>query len=273
MSRVTHFHHDIRFADYLRWPYLSQSTLKEGRLSMAHLKAALDGERVKVPTDDMLLGSALHCAFLEPELMLDQVVKWSGKRRFGKEWDEFAAENATKIILTDDMHARLIRMVQSLRKHARVREWLGRIEATEVCAVGEVRGVTMKGRCDALTVDPLVDLKKVRSCDERTVRSTILQFGYHIQGWIYRELFNRSRFLLLCVEDQEPFDVVAFELSDSFLRLGQREAEELIDQYKECEASGVWPGRATDVVTIEPPAWAGCGSMTITVDGADAFGD
>lgn len=269
----TMIEYDIRFADYLTMPYLSQSTLKEGRLSMAHLKAALDRERTKEPTDDMLLGSALHTAFLEPEQLLDTVAKWTGKRRWGKEWDEFCTEHAGKIVITEDMNAKLTGMLRSLRRHARVREWLGKIEATEVVGLGDVRGVTMKGRCDALTVDPLIDLKKVRSCDERTVTRTILQFGYHIQGYVYRELFGRDRFLLLCVEDQEPFDVVAYELSPAFLRMGQQEAEELLDQYKECDSAGVWPGRSAEVVTVQPPVWADCGALTITVDGEAAFGD
>lgn len=262
---------DIRFADYLKWPFPSQSTLKEGRASPAHVKAAMDRERVKVPTDEMLLGSALHVAFLEPEKLLDSVVKWEGKARRGKEWDAFKDANANKIILTEAMNAKLIRMVQALRRHPRVREWLGKIEHTEVAAIGDVHGLRMKGRCDALTNDPLVDLKKVATCDLGRITNTILTFGYHIQSYIYRTLFNRDKFLLICIEDEPPFDVVPHELSPAFLRMGQSEAESLIERYKECEASGIWPGRCDDVVTVEPPEWSGSGNLTI--DGVDAFGD
>src|SRR5688572_22040706 len=101
-------HLGVPFADYLRWPFLSQSTLKEGRNSMAHLKARLDGQRSITVTDDMVLGSALHCAFLEPELMLQKVAVWDGDARRGKAWDEFCEENAGCFLLTRNMHTKLV---------------------------------------------------------------------------------------------------------------------------------------------------------------------
>lgn len=248
-------HFDIPFETYLRWDLPSQSVLKEGRNSMAHLRAALAGERKKIITDDMTLGTALHTAFLEPALMLDHVVKWEGGTRRGKEWDAFEAKHAGKAILTPAYHDHLIGMVAALRRHPIVRRWVGKTEATEVAAIGIVEGVRIKARCDALTSEPLVDLKKVTSTDPRLITRTILDFGYHIQAAIYRKLFNRDRFMLICIEGTPPYDVVPYELSPAFLRLGADEASGLLQAYAHCAKTNQWPGRSDDTVVLEPPEW------------------
>lgn len=262
-------HRNIRFADYLRWPLVSQSVLKRGRESMAHLKCALDGLSLLTPTDDMLLGSALHTAFLEPEYLESRVKVWTGARRHGKAWDEFQQEHEGKVILTEGNHENLLGMVAALRKHPRVREWSNKIDAVEVSAIGSIEGVPVKGRCDAMTIDPMVDLKKVRSTNPVAVTRAILDFGYHIQAHIYRQLFKRERFVLICVDGAPPHDVVAYELSPAFLRIGRDEATALLQRVKFCLESGEWPGRSDETVQLEPPEWAATAS-DITLDG-DSF--
>jgi hypothetical protein len=264
----------VPFADYLAWPLPSQSSLKEGRNSMAHLHAAELGERVKAPTDDMLLGSALHTCFLEPELMPDHVALWTGERRAGAVWRAFCAEHEGKVILTRGLHEKLMGMLPKLRRHPFVREWAARIEHVECAVVGEMRGVAVKGRCDALTPEPMVDIKKVRTTDPAAFTRALVGFGYHLQASMYRRLFNRERFVLLLVEDEPPFDVVPYELSPAFLRAGARELDTLLDRYKFCRDRGAWPGRSEDPepVLLEPPDWlVGEDAGGITIGGVGAF--
>lgn len=248
-------HYDIPFEDYLGWDLPSQTIIKEGRQSMAHLKAAVAGERVKEVTDDMALGTALHTAFLEPANMLTRVALWEGGTRRGKDWEAFRATHKGKTILTKPYFSKLIGMVSALRKHPVVKQWAARMEATEVSAVGTMEGVRLKARCDALTSDPLVDLKKVTSTDPRVITWTVLDFGYHIQAAVYRKLFGRDRFMLICQEGTPPYDVVPYELSPAFLRHGADDAAGLLQAYAYALKTGVWPGRSDDIVTLEPPEW------------------
>jgi hypothetical protein len=251
---------NLSFEEYLAIPCLSQSTLKEGRKSMAHLHAAMTEEWTDKPTDDMLLGSALHCAFLEPEMMPEKVVKWDGGARRGPEWKAFLADHGHQIILTEAMHAKLIGMTRSLRNYIRsrpeLRKWYSQIEGTELSIVGEVHGVTMKGRVDALTPDPLFDLKKVADGDLRLFQSNAHKFGYGIQAYVYLQLTQRERFILLTVEDYGCFDAVSYELDEQMMREGRREACELLNRVAKCQASGVWPGRgASGIQSLSLPAW------------------
>jgi hypothetical protein len=266
-------HTGILFEDYLRAPMMSQSVLKQGRLSMLHLKHAIDNFQNQKITDAMTLGSALHCAFLEPELMPTKVALWDGPRRAGKEWDAFCKEHAGKAILTEGFHEKLVGMMGSLRKHPEIRKWTGRIQDVEVSAIGMIDGVKFKGRCDALTDDPLWDLKKISRCDERTINNAIKTYGYHIQAFIYREIFHRDRFCLAFVEDPAPHDVVVVELSPAWLKLGQSEGLGLIQAMKQCLKTNRWPGRSDKIEVIEPPEYMTNSGEGITIDGEEAFAE
>lgn len=256
MIPVLGMHQNVRFADYLAWDIPSQSSLKSMGHSPAHYRATRDGERVMVPTDDMTLGSALHTVFLEPELILETVAHWEGGTRRGKEWQMFQEEHAGKYILTDNQYAKLAGMVGSMRKHPFVREWQSKIESVETSMVCDVHGLRMKMRCDALTPSPIVDIKKVASGDPRRFTNAVLDYGYHIQAAAYRRAFSRERYVLLTVESDPPYDVVPYELSPAFLRVGEQELTRLIGMVQACERTGNWPGRSESEVLLEPPEWA-----------------
>ena len=245
---------NVPFADYLKWPHVSQSSLKEGRKSMLHMKVAMD--TFKIPTDGMNLSSALHCAFLEPELMLDRVVLWEGNRRAGKEWDAFKAEHDGKIILTNGYHENLKGMLRSMRRHPEILKWNARPGEVEVSHKAEINGVMVKGRVDKLTDDPIIDAKASGvDLDETRFASHAVRLGWHIQGALYRRLFNRKRFMLSVVEMSPPYDVVMFELSPELLELGDREAMLLLSAWKACCDNNHWPGRSDELVTLEVPKW------------------
>jgi len=265
---------NIPFADYLLWPFLSQSTLKRGRDSMKHLRHALDLMRAVVPTDDMTLGSALHTAFLEPGEMPNRVVCYEGDARRGKEWTEFRAVHSGKIILTKGYYSKLFGMVQALRANAEVAKWSKRIQAVEISCVGELQGLMFKARADALTDAPLWDLKKISCTDDRTVNSTLWDYGYHIQAHIYCKLFKRDRFCLGFVEGDPPHDVRVIELSERWIKIGEQETTDLINRYKSCLRDKRWPGRFETVDVVEPPDWVAEQfgvADEITIGGEKAF--
>ena len=67
---------------------VSASMLKIADRSLAHLKEALSTP--VTPTKAMILGSAMHCAALEPHLFQSRYAVWSGKRA-GKPYQAFLA--------------------------------------------------------------------------------------------------------------------------------------------------------------------------------------
>ncbi len=239
--------------DYRASPIVSQSTLKAGRDSMAHLRHAIQTERE--PTDSMRLGTALHVAVLEPSEMVRKVAAWDGEARRGSAWNAFQMSNRNKTIITHGQHAVLRGMVNAIRNHPAARELFSAPYEVEASAIGTLHGLTMKARADALFADKIVDLKTCASTADRDIRNAIHDYGYAVQAYVYSELFRRRRFVFVFVESSPPHDVRCVELSEVWADIGRAETEGLIAKYRDAAASGVWPGRSDVIETIDPPTW------------------
>ena len=249
---------NVPFADYLKWPHVSQSSLKEGRTSMLQMKSAMKNE--KVATDGMNLSSALHCAFLEPELLIEKVVLWDAGVRRGKMWDEFKAEHKGKIILTNGYYENLKGMLQQMRIHPEIRKWYARPGEVEVSHAAKINGVMVKGRVDKLTDDPIIDLKasdvELDPANEYALfLRHLVRMGWHIQGAIYCRLFKRKRFILCVVPMKDPWDPVMFEITPELLEIGDHQALMLLAAWKLCCANNHWPGRSDELVRLDVPKW------------------
>lgn len=247
-------HPGMSMEQYVEVPLPSQSALKrgDGDGSMAHVRAAMVGDRK--PTDTMLRGSAVHLGFLEPWTFHERVVCWQGKMRRGKQWEDFQAEHAGKIILTPGIHETAWKIVKALHSNPIVRELASKMvpSGIEVVGIGPFEGLRMKGRTDVLTDDMIIDIKTTTSTAPSSFYRTIEDYGYDFQAAVYRELFGRSRSLLVAVESSEPFDVVVFELPAEMIDAARERAAAVARRYIECEASGVWPGRKNGIVTARP---------------------
>ena len=253
--------HRLPFPEYLAIQALSQSVLQNGRNefgSMKHLQAAINGESATKVTDNMILGQAMHTAFLEPDQAEDRIAIWTGEARKGKDWEQFKAENGGRIILTRTAADNLAGMVKALRDDDQIQKWMKAVQQVEMSCVGSIQRLPFKGRCDALMPAVIADLKMIPSVDERAVDERIWEFGYHIQGWIYTKLFNRPRYALAFVESDSPWDVRTLELSPEWLKLGEKEAIGIIEKVKFCRkkyGEKPWPGRYQHIDVIKPPEW------------------
>src|SRR4051812_24246093 len=82
------------FADYIKIDAVNWSTLKHMRTSPLHYRHAVDS-----PDEDTArfgIGRAIHTAILEPHKLATDYAVFDGKRRAGKKWKTFEAENVTR---------------------------------------------------------------------------------------------------------------------------------------------------------------------------------
>ena len=245
--------YNVPFADYLAWPLWSQSTIKEARKSAAHAKAAREFKAE--PTDAMILGTALHLAFLEPEDAREKIVTWAGKVRRGKEWDEFRSLYQDKIIHTVNQTEQLAGMMQAMLASPFIKEISALISDVEITEIGQVCGLRCKGRADALVGKTGYDIKKVADADPWKFQKAIIDYGYDIQGAMYCELFELDRYILIAVEDDPPHDVVPYEFSGAMLRNGRLKLEACAAVILQAEKTGLWPGRSASPVLLDPPEY------------------
>ena len=242
---------NLPFEEYLKLPFWSYSSLEHARKSAAHARAARLGGSKK-PTDDMQLGSALHVAILEPDQVGKRIAVWIGDVRKGKVWEAFKNTNKGRIILTKNQFDQLFIMSQAVHASPFAKEILPKIIDVELSKIGTINGLRIKSRLDARTSDTILDIKKVQSADTRAFTRAVTTYSYDIQAALYCRMFDMDKFVFLCIENEPPCDVVPFIVSHDMLTNGGRKLDQCIETVRAAEKSGLWPGRSSTPVLLEP---------------------
>jgi exodeoxyribonuclease VIII len=251
----------LTFADYCAVKAVNWSTLKHMDRSPLHYLHARENN---VPeTDPMRLGRAVHTLVLEPDLFDVQYTVWT-KRRQGKEWDAFEAENTGRTILTAEQNTRAHGIAASILRHPIAREYLsiGRAERSMIWT-DPVTGLKCKARADFLSPRAVVDLKTYADLSPRAFESATFRMGYMHQLSHYRngamalDLYAvEPDAVIIGAESKAPYDVGVFVLDTESMTHGATKVAELLAKVKECTDSGNWPGRYPDQQAYQLPEWA-----------------
>ena len=254
-------------ADYFARSALNISRLKELRRSALHYRYAVDHPKVSAA---MTLGTAAHCATLEPERFERDFVTWdrrteSGRAapRTGKAWDAFVAEAAGRTVLTADEVATARAIAAAVRSDAVAGKYLESGEP-EVTIEWETNGRACKGRADWITHldgDPaLVGLKTARDCRHFAFGSIAARLGYHLQWAFYFDGFEAAtgkapRMVEIVVESAPPHAVVVYVVPEDVIAQGRDEYLQLMERLAVCEREDYWPGPAETEQIISLPSW------------------
>lgn len=241
---------------------ISASGLKLFMRSPAHYYAAyLDPNRVeRQPTAAMKLGTATHCAILEPTefskrymLRPDHI---NARTNDGKA--ELAAIAASGIeILTPDDHVQIMRMAESFRRHPVSRDLFGQMYQTEQTFYSDINGVRCKCRPDFLGGDIMMDVKTCRDASADGFGKQAWNLGYHIQEAFYRRVVGGNhRFLFGAVESDYPHLVQYHESPDELIAYADDLIDAALSQYAECLRTNTWPGYSNNIQPLEVPGYA-----------------
>lgn len=247
-------------------PGISKSGLDLIARSPAHYAYAAP----RTATRAMEIGTALHCAILEPErfatdyMLIREVTdrRASAYKEACKVW---AAEN----VLTGTEADCVAGMQESVRSNRHLAEYLvapGQCELS-VFAIDPETGVLVKCRFDKLmsTGTDLfndrvaVDLKKTQ--DIRDFGKSVANYGYHIQAAFYSDVFEWATgeklagFVFAAVEELIPHASAPFVLDDEALDIGRMLYRKALNEYAECLEADDWPGIAGEPETIQLPSW------------------
>lgn len=130
-------------------------------------------------------------------------------------------------------------------------------------------GVLCSGVLDRLVLDTMkrkariYDFKTTSDASDRKLQRSIFDLGYDIQqnsyeeavGILYPEYLGNIETIFLFAETDEPYAVNPVRLAGNMSELGRRKWETAKESWKECMASGVWPGYARKDKRIEATAW------------------
>lgn len=124
----------------------------------------------------------------------------------------------------------------------------------------EEDGLQLKCRPDALNHGQIIDLKSTINADPRTFNKAAFDLGYfqsaaHYQDGVERLTGDRMSFLFILAEKSAPYLVSVVELDDEAIEYGRLMNTRAKDIYRECMASGTWPGyEASEQISL--PMWA-----------------
>jgi hypothetical protein len=250
-------------AEYYSMPGISISRLKSIGRSPLHYLYGLTHPR---KTDPMTLGTAAHCAVLEPHLYEERFAIWArmsenGNQcpRKGQYWDAFVKENMGKEILTVEQHELARAIGKAVRNDATAMKYLSFGEPEVTMCHGDRRG-----RADWITkLDGkpfVVGLKTARDCRPMIFGSAAARLGYPLQWAWYFDLYEsitgkEPEMVEIVVESAPPHAVVTYIIPEDAILQGRDEYEKLIEVLERCERTGEWPGPAECEQVLSLPSW------------------
>ena len=252
----------MKFAAYRSLDAINWSTLKHARTSLLHYRHAVKAPP-REPTDAMLIGTATHCAVLEPMRLPLTVAVWEGGRRAGREWEAFCEANEGRAILRGDDYERAVAIGAAVRSHPLAARLLDRGEAEQTIRWTD-RGLDCKGRVDWRAAPMVfVDLKTTRTIDMRRFSAGAWSMGTFGQLAFYRrgiaaglgcsrEAVSAN---VIAVENTPPFDVLVCEADADSLEAADAEIDRMLDAVREAREHDHWPGQYSERQVLRAPVY------------------
>tara|TARA_R110000737_G_scaffold351397_1_gene393544 strand:+ start:322 stop:1143 length:822 start_codon:yes stop_codon:yes gene_type:complete len=215
------------------------------------------------PTDAMDLGSAVHLAVLQPDLVEKQLIQGPKDWR-GKKWTEAhdAAPDGA-IVLVEKEYAQVMTMRDKVWSNSTIASILsGKDAQYEKAAFFEHRGQQCKLKLDACVDDVLIDLKTSIDASPRGFAQSVAKYGYHQQaasyryGWTKATVGFQKPFIFIVIEKTPPFAAAIYELDAPTLAEGWASWNAAIDQHLECVNNQHFPGYADEKVLLQIPGYA-----------------
>lgn len=223
-------------------------------------------------SDAFDLGSAVHAKVLGvgsgvlvyPEEHLTP----SGGVSTKKATRDWQAEKRAEgwALITPDSAADIDAMAEAVLAHKSARALLEIASHREVTVLADVDGVPSRARFDALSDETrsgvfAVDLKTTLDASRRGFEKSAGSFRYDVQQAWYEDVYLASegrpvdQFSFILVEKSGPFEVAVWGLPDQWREIARARTDEARRIYRECVASGVWPGYPEDIQIADTPMW------------------
>ena len=218
---------DSFYYGYLAKNVLSSSSVKLLNKSPKDYKDMLEG--VQKGSKALEEGKLIHTMLLEPEKLSDvNIVETT--TRATKVFKAALAENPNTFTQKEYDNCRSI--ADAVLNNSSVSAFMEGCDA-EVPVIGEISGIPFRAKADLLSREKgiLLDIKTTGDMDR--FKWNVQNFGYHMQVYIYCELFGISYddFYFLVV-DKKTKAVGVFNVTEETYFKGLAETEKAIDQYK-----------------------------------------
>lgn len=239
---------------------ISNSGLKLISRSPAHYKY----QREREPTRNLVIGSALHMAVLEPDLFSQTYFNSAAEDRRSKGYKDLAEKYGGEYVLTADEYKRIEDITRSLwAKYSDLLSLPGHNEISGFSKDPET-GVICRHRFDKLTNGGIgIDLKTTIDARPEAFSKSIFAYGYHMQAAFYADQYEwindeqLTDFIFLVVESSAPYACKSYRINQESIDIGRDIYRKCLNEYAKCRESGIWPAyENNEIEEISIPNWA-----------------
>lgn len=232
-----------------------------------HLKA---DRPKKLPTIEMILGSAFHTLMLEPDLFEKQYIIEPQRvllKNVGREaYEAYKAEleeidKSSKTILTFEELKTLEAMANALERDPRVLELMKGGEVEKSFFWKDAKSELMvKSRPDIIQSNMIIDIKTIGDASPNSFQRSMADGWYHVQGAMIRDavrtLENKdiSTVINICVEKKYPYCVGIYFIEEEALDAGEAKYKEILLNMKSCIIENKFSDY--EIQSIGLPKWA-----------------
>ena len=193
----------------------------------------------------MNFGSAVHSVLLEdstdelatlPEdLNLKTIKGREAKQKFIK-------DNPDKIVITYKENNNIQKIIKNYRQNDLAMEILFSLTEKEISYYGTIDNIDCRIRPDGIKEnDFIMDIKTCQDASPTAFRKAIYYYAYHLQACFYSEAlgFKPENFRFIAIENQHPFSVVVYSMSDDMIESGKLAWRTAFKQWKKYKQTGV----------------------------------
>lgn len=204
----------------------------------------------------MRLGRGAHAMILGMP-----VVKWTGKTRNGKVWDDFKEEHKGAEILNRKEWATAEGMANAIRNHRIAAPLLFEGTVLEEQIEWEWLGRKCSSRPDCRRGTSMVaDLKTTQCAEPNKFKRDAMYRGYNAQLAFYGLAVEHltgvrpEKLYVVAVESKRPYAVQVLELDETARIQGEKLCRGWFEQLLICEASNNWPAYTDAIAKFDVPS-------------------
>ena len=196
----------------------------------------------------MALGSAVHCAMLEPELYYKDyhvMPKIDRRTKAGKEAFEIETKKSDgKILLSLEDHEKITSILNNFRNHDLAQNYCkGEIELSHY---SKHENIDVRVRPDVLNrVENFIsDVKTCQDNSPNAFKRDVYKYGYHLQCAFYSDMLGvpAENFRFIAVETNYPFSVEVYGLSTEMIEQGRNGWKRAFNDWKIYVETGIISG-------------------------------
>lgn len=248
---------------------LNYSGAKELLRSPAHYQAYVNQEREQ--TKALRMGSLIHCAVLQPNLLNDKfatAIEVDRRTKDGKAaYEAFVAALKPGQTVVSAEESAICHLIASKARHTLERIGV-EFDATELMFTTDHNGVQLKCAIDGVAGDYLWDLKTTEDASPAGILKAVRAYRYNLQAYFYRLCYETAferrmlGFRFLFVEKEPPFATAVVEIGPELMSYAVSDFEKALQTYRECTTLNHWPDYGDDVQVIDIKAAASSQPIT-----------